>query len=143
MNEVEIREQIKREAKKRLSPEDYALWETIKELFKEDKLKILVDILMDGGSLFGAYICNAIGYKSRRMRFLDIDQYYDLSGTWTSVALIPELIKFKPENMEINNKYGWFGILSSDSTDKRRQVLKDLIELIETTPEVERGQSNN
>jgi hypothetical protein len=128
---AEIRSQIKQEAKKRLSPKGYVLWETIKELSKENKLKLLNGISI-GEDRHNSHICTAISYKARSMRFLNTGHWNHLPSSWIAVALIPELVKLKPENTEIDDQYGWFGIPSPLSAKRRRIVLKYLIELITT-----------
>jgi hypothetical protein len=129
------REQIKREVRERLSREKYAAWETVKELSKEGKLNLLRHVLARSTH---DYICIAIKTGAYELGSLPRDQW---GMSYLAIKLIPELFLFKPKGALLNGS--WFGAITPGSTDKRRQVLKDLIELIETTPEVERGQSNN
>ncbi|MDR1339384.1 MAG: hypothetical protein LBK58_04955 [Prevotellaceae bacterium] len=112
----DIRERIRQEAEKELSSEDCAIWETIEELSKENKLKVLNGILPNYN---GRHICTAISDVAWYEDFITNEQY------WSSISLIankliPELTLLEPE---------------SEDTETRRQVLKDLIELIKNQSE--------
>jgi hypothetical protein len=129
----EIRSQIKQEAKKCLWPRGHALWETINELSKEDKLKLLNSISRYYNG--GGYICVVMCEKALAERFITAEQYDCIYCSLIANKLIPELYQFKPESVDIMDV--WFGANLSGNAGKRRQVLKDLIELIE------KGNDNN
>ncbi|MDR1340123.1 MAG: hypothetical protein LBK58_08745 [Prevotellaceae bacterium] len=140
MTKEELREKIRQDVENGLSPKEYAIWETIEELSKERKLKVLDRILPNYN---GAHICIVIKNVAWCEDFITGEQG-SIGVSAVANKLIPELMLFKPEDRSITG--AWFGPNTAYNSGIRRQVLKDLIELIknsEATPEAERGQINN
>jgi hypothetical protein len=104
--------------------------ETIKELSKEKKLKLLRKILRN---YHRGYLCMEIGGYAYRLDYISVHQFYDKPCSLIAQALIPELLQFKPDNCTPDK--AWFALPENeDAPDMiRKDVLKKLIKLIENS----------
>jgi hypothetical protein len=81
----------------------------------------------------GLYICNAITGALAFEYFTD--EWCGKSSAGVVLGYFPEFLKYKPAGVDINCATGWFGkSFSVESTEKRVEVLKALINEIKTSP---------
>jgi hypothetical protein len=102
-------------------------FKVMKELTKEQKLKLLNEILEH---YIGEYICIKIAYKALYADLILPEEFfYNYYGD-IAVALIPEMLQIKPEIKEINGF--WFGRQFEPESNKlRKEKIKELIKIIE------------
>jgi hypothetical protein len=98
----------------------------MKELTNEQKLEVLEEALK---YYDGYYLCYRIARAAQELRYINSSIYIENEDSAITQILIPELLQFKPEEMKKDDP--WFGKpFREESTAKRTQVLKDLIEMI-------------
>jgi hypothetical protein len=95
----------------------------IKELTKEQKLKVLNKVLKDAPD-GDYYLCRKIAFMAILIECVTNLQFRSYSTSSIAVRLIPELLQFKPGDMSIY--HGWF-----NSAAERTEALKKLIKIIE------------
>jgi hypothetical protein len=108
----------------------------MKELTNKQKLEVLKEVRENYN---GHYLCSVIAEKARRKGCIEEDEYEHGFNYEIAQTLIPELLQFKPESMDISDS--WFGSThNTEAIAKRREVLEKLIEMI--SKKIERRQSN-
>jgi hypothetical protein len=105
-----------------------------KKLENQTRLEVLSEALVQVRD--GEYICKAITEQLERR---DIITAYDaLVGDATNIALeyFPELLKYKPEEVDLNDDSGWFGECGIENAARRVEVMRRLVtEIAEQEPE--------
>jgi hypothetical protein len=98
----------------------------MKELTNKQKLEVLEETQRN---YRGSFLCHKIAQKAYVLRRITSSEYGENEDSMISQTLIPELLQFKPRWR--GKDVSWFGPAKNpESTAKRTQVLKDLIEMI-------------
>jgi hypothetical protein len=103
----------------------------MKELTKEQKLEVLKECIREY-KVLPIYLCPLIACTARSIYMINDNEYFNHSNSTIAKTLIPELLKFKPEDKELN--MGWFGGRET-GYEKRKEVLDELYELIKNSHE--------
>jgi hypothetical protein len=98
----------------------------IQELSLQDKKIILEDILTEWNKYnIEIYICRAICDAAEDRGLItsdDIFNYHYIEELATK--LMPEILRYKPENLDNNDNNGWFGMPNqSNKTKIRTKIL--------------------
>jgi hypothetical protein len=101
----------------------------MKELTKEQKLEVLEECIRKH-KVNTYYLCSLIARSAHSAKMINNDEYRCNAHSTVAITLIPEFLRFKPEDKKIGE--AWFGGIAT-GYEKRKEVLDELYELIKNS----------